>query len=189
MGGAGEEARARRLVGRLMELLDGNQPWILQESGDEAPLGRVLVEDLAAAMDDLYSDSLAVKRVSLSVDVPAGLAVRAHAAVLRDSVLSNLVNNGIKYSRAGGSLEPEAALEGDRVRVDLRDRGPGLGELPRRLPGDGAELPSRPGTAGESGQGLGLTLAREHLQRMGGNLELLDREGGGTVVRLWLRAA
>jgi nitrate/nitrite-specific signal transduction histidine kinase len=61
-------------------------------------------------------------------------------------------------------------------------------ELLQRLEQDEA-LPSRLGTAGERGQGYGLQLVREHLQRMGGKLELKRRNEGGTEAVVLLQGA
>jgi signal transduction histidine kinase len=53
----------------------------------------------------------------------------------------------------------------------------------------GLEQPGGQGSAGEKGQGLGLLLAREHLMRQGGRLELRARPGGGTEAIVWIKAA
>jgi len=71
------------------------------------------------------------------------------------------------------------------VRIVLGDSGPGLpAEVLGHLNQEGA-LPSQLGTAGERGQGYGLQLAQEHLERMGGRLELSARAGGGTDAIAW----
>jgi C4-dicarboxylate-specific signal transduction histidine kinase len=43
---------------------------------------------------------------------------------------------------------------------------------------------STPGTAGEQGLGLGLTLAAEHMRRIGGDLSLGTADGGGGEAKL-----
>ena len=48
---------------------------------------------------------------------------------------------------------------------------------------------STPGSAGEQGLGLGLTLSREHLQRMGGRLALRTLPEGGSEAVIELRSA
>jgi signal transduction histidine kinase len=186
----GDEARARRLSRRLGELLGDSQAWLMAEDPELKPgLGVVELEPVLAGVADLFQERLATKRLGLALEVEAGLRAEAQVAVLRDSVLSNLVSNAIKFSRPGTSLELAAHHDDGQALIELRDRGPGLTpELLRALEG-GQDLPSAPGTGGEAGQGLGLALAREHMQRMGGRLELQEREGGGTVARLWLKAA
>lgn len=190
MAAPGDAARARRLCLRLHELLADSQAWLMSDGeGDAQALRDVELGPVLAGMADLYQERLAAKRLGLSLEVEAGLMARAQTAVLRDSVLSNLMSNAIKFSRPGSSLELEAMLQDGRVCIELRDRGEGIPpELLLTLE-VGQDLPSRPGSGGELGQGLGLALAREHLQRMGGRLDLLPREGGGTVSRIVLERA
>jgi signal transduction histidine kinase len=182
--------RARRLGRRLGELLQGGRAWLLSEGeGDEEQLGAVEMAPVLAGMADLFRERLAAKRLGLSVDLDPGLRALARTAILRDSVLGNLMSNAIKFSRPGSSLELEARKEGAGLWVELRDRGPGVDPALLQALQQGSDLPSRSGTDGEPGQGLGLALAREHVQRMGGDLQILPREGGGSRARLQLRAA
>jgi signal transduction histidine kinase len=190
MASEADPARARRLAQRLHELLEGSQAWLMGDGADDGSLLQtVALEPVLAGMADLYQESLAAKRLGLSLSAEAGLQARAQGAVLRDSVLSNLVSNAIKFSRPGSLLELDAMALDGQVCIELRDRGPGLEAGLREALEAGHDLPSQAGTHGETGSGLGLALAREHIQRMGGRLELLDREGGGTLTRVWLKAA
>jgi signal transduction histidine kinase len=190
MGQPGDEARARRLVSRLGELLRDSQAWLMAEDPGERPgLSAVALEPVLAGVADLFQERLSAKRLGLSLEVEAGLRATAQAAVLRDSVLGNLVSNAIKFSRPGSNLELEAHAQSGEAVIELRDRGPGLDPGLLAALERGQDLPSSAGTSGEAGLGLGLALAREHLQRMGGRLELAERAGGGTVARLWLKAA
>jgi signal transduction histidine kinase len=182
--------RARRLGRRLGELLQGGRTWLLSEGiSDSEHLGPVELAPVLGGMADLFKERLAAKRLGLSVDLDPGLRALARTATLRDSVLGNLMSNAIKFSRPGSSLELEARREDAGVWIELRDRGPGID--PALLQGlqSGADLPSRSGTDGEEGQGLGLALACEHVQRMGGRLEVQPRAGGGTVARVRLKSA
>jgi signal transduction histidine kinase len=188
LAGAGDLARARRLSARLSALLQGGQAWILDAEGPVA-LEPVDLEGLSASMADLYADRLAAKRLGLSLDLSPGLKVQAHPAILRDSALSNLVGNAIKFSQPGAVIELRAQEHEGWACLSVLDRGPGLEPGLLAALEQGRDLPSRSGSAGEEGQGLGLLLAREHLQRMGGRLELLPRQDGGVEARLWLRPA
>jgi two-component system sensor histidine kinase RegB len=86
------------------------------------------------------------------------------------SVLATLLNNAADAAPAG--IEMQADWQGD-LRVEVRDRGPGL-----QAAGD------KPG-----GWGVGLTLARAALERFGGRLDMAPRAGGGLRVTLNLPLA
>ena len=92
------------------------------------------------------------------------------------SVLVNLVENAVKYGPPDAPIELAVMDDGERVRFEVRDRGPGIAAgLEERVfepffRGDGAS----PGT------GLGLAIAREIVQAHGGEIGL-GRRGDQTV--------
>ena len=84
-----------------------------------------------------------------------------------------------------GSLVTLTATAG---RIDVLDRGPGLGA------DEGESIFERfhrgsAGRAGPSGSGLGLSIARELARGWGGDVTLQNRPGGGAVASLILREA
>jgi two-component system, OmpR family, sensor histidine kinase KdpD len=87
-------------------------------------------------------------------------------------VLVNLLENAARAAPPEQPLELSAEAMDGHVRIEVRDRGPGLP------------------VAGESlSEGLGLRIARSLTEADGGSLELLDRAGGGTIARLHLSMA
>lgn len=118
-----------------------------------------------------------------AADGAAGLAVRADAARLR-SVVENLARNAYD---AGGDPEEVAALvreEGSRAILEVADRGAGIPEDidPERLFDPFFTTKTR-------GFGLGLALCRRFVEAAGGSIELVRRDGGGTVARVSLPKA
>lgn len=182
-----DHERCRRLCARMQALLASGEDALLSDAPVRASqISKVLLDELAEAMQDLYTDRLLAKRVTLTAEVPPGLMAWAAPGLLRDCVLSNLVSNAIKFSRPGSQVRLTGWAEAGTAVLAVLDHGPGLPEEALQALRRGDELPSREGTSGELGQGLGLQLAKEQLQRQGGSLELRAREGGGTeaVMRL-----
>lgn len=106
-------------------------------------------------------------------------AVRGDREQLRRALL-NLTRNAVEAAPAGS--EVELSLRGDArgARLEVRDRGPGLSVEAR-----GNVF--RPFfTTKAQGTGLGLALAKKVAEAHGGTLQLLAREGGGTVARVEL---
>jgi signal transduction histidine kinase len=105
-------------------------------------------------------------------------------------VLSNLLENAVKYSPAGGAVEVTLSREGLGVLVSVTDRGIGL-------PITGAETIFEPfGRASNAqrqqlpGMGLGLYIARQIVEQHGGRIWAdSDGEGLGTRVSVWLPKA
>lgn len=106
---------------------------------------------------------------------PSGLLVNAQPDAVTE-VINILLDNAAKHGRS--TTEISAVLAGDMVEVAVHDDGPGVDEsMRRRLFDWGARGPR------SSGQGIGLHIAHELMQRQGGYLEIRDgRAGGATFV-------
>ncbi|MFM2044795.1 MAG: hypothetical protein RLY86_3371 [Pseudomonadota bacterium] len=99
------------------------------------------------------------------------------------AVLRNLLVNAVKFSYPGGVVHITSRALGDRLEVAVTDHGIGMEEEQVRtlLRSSGGQT-SRPGTQGEVGTGLGLTLVRDLVLRHGGELKVTSTPGNGTVV-------
>lgn len=95
-------------------------------------------------------------------------------------VLSNLVDNAIKYNREGGSVDISVRSGKKSVHIEVADSGigipaPEVGAVMQRFYRiDSARTP------GEGGLGLGLAIVKHMVQQMGGILALESREDVGT---------
>ena len=151
-------------------------------------ISTVSLADAVGEACDLLGSQAQGPRVVLERNVAADLLVRADDTRLRQ-VLLNIGSNAIKYNRPGGRVGFHASrLPDGRVRLEITDTGSGLSdEQMSRLfqPFDrlGRERSEIPGT------GLGLLIARNLVQEMGGRLELHSQAGTGTRVTIDLTAA
>jgi two-component system sensor histidine kinase KdpD len=103
--------------------------------------------------------------------------------VLLGQVVVNLLENSLKYTPAGTSLELAAEAVGDDIVLEVRDRGPGL------VPGEEQRIFEKfyRGTSkGVRGAGLGLAICRAIVQAHQGQIEAFNRAGGGAVFRIRL---
>jgi two-component system sensor histidine kinase SenX3 len=100
-------------------------------------------------------------------------------------VLGNLIDNAVKYSPEDGKVEVTAVLAEGRVRIAVRDDGPGI---PREQQERIFEKFGRADVPGSSkpGSGLGLFIARSIAEAHGGTLEVssVPREGATFVLTL-----
>jgi hypothetical protein len=135
-----------------------------------------LVRDSVAAVE------LASDEVGLRAEVQDPLpVVRGDPERLRQ-VLMNLLDNAIKYSPAGDEVHVHAYAEDGRVRVEVRDFGPGIAREDQLLIfekfGRVTAGNTRPGT------GLGLFIARSIAEAHGGKLEVASAPEHGAVFTL-----
>jgi len=127
--------------------------------------------------------------VQLINDVPAGLHARADSDRL-DQVLSNLIDNAIKYGRPGGTVRIEGRdlPGGDLVELAVADDGPGIPtEAAERV----FERFYRVDTARsreQGGTGLGLSIVKHIIQAHGGEVRLETAPGKGAAFRFTLPA-
>jgi signal transduction histidine kinase len=102
-------------------------------------------------------------------------------------VLTNLLENAVKYSPSGGIIEIETYAAPSRmIAVTVRDQGIGI---PQELQGTLFQPYTRlahTATARVSGTGLGLYIARKLVEAMGGRVILQSREGQGTSITFTL---
>ena len=113
-------------------------------------------------------------RLRVIVDVPPEtLDVRVPNQVLQPLV-ENAIHHGVDARRGDGLVEIRARAEGDMLRLEVRDDGPGLKPLPGAAP--------KP-----TGSGIGLSNTRARLHELYGPksaLELANYPAGGTLVSL-----
>jgi two-component system OmpR family sensor kinase len=98
----------------------------------------------------------------------------------------NLLDNALKFTRPGDTVEVRASEDGTHVIVEVADTGPGIPE--EEVPRVWEELYRGQGARGVPGSGLGLALARAIAERHGGRVSLRSRVGQGTVVTMRLPA-
>ena len=100
-------------------------------------------------------------------------------------VLSNLLSNAIKYNRPGGWVRIDSQLDGAQVVITVADNGPGLSADPQaRLFQPFERLGAQRGSV--AGTGLGLALARQLAEAMGGTLAVRRTPGAGATFDLRL---
>ena len=170
---------ARRLTGIVEELLDFSR----MESGHMA-LRRELV-DIGAELEEavfLLRDKARRGGVTLEYvqrqDLPP---TRGDAARIKQ-VFVNLLDNAVKYSRAGDRVRVETAAMADGIQVVVSDTGMGI-------PAEKLPLITQKfyqAQPGEPGAGIGLALADEILRLHGGRMEIDSEPEVGTTVTVWL---
>ncbi len=148
------------------------------------PLERAPVDltDLLQQVVDLARDHPAAEMRRLTLTLPQAPWPLPVIPGDRDLILlavHNLVDNAIKFTRPGDTIEVRAADEGAAVLVEVADTGPGIGD--KDLPHVWEELYRGEGVGGVPGSGLGLALVQAIVERHNGNVALRSRAGRGTV--------
>ena len=178
----GQTERLGRLVDQLLDLSK-------LESG-EVPLQLEPVT-FASLVDRVFSEisvGRALTDIELRADVPADLLVDADEERIHQ-VVFNLVDNAVRFTPPGGSVDVTARREDERIVIAVADTGVGI--APEHLPrlferfyrADAAR--SRDG----GGTGIGLAIAREIVEGHGGRITAKSELGGGATFTFDLPAA
>jgi two-component system sensor histidine kinase KdpD len=148
-------------------------------------LGPVRLEHIAkGAVNDLGDRTSDRVRVAIPPGTPEALA----DGQLLGLVVRHLLDNALKYSPPGSPIELSAETKGDRVVVQVSDRGPGVAEKDRNRVFD-KFFRARHHKDKMPGSGMGLAIAREVVQAHKGEIWVEPRPGGGSVFSISLPIA
>lgn len=120
------------------------------------------------------------------LEVPADLPeIRADRERILQ-VMMNVVSNAIKYTPDGGRITISAGQVGERVWMEVADNGIGIPAEDRGRVFERFYRVDKARSRQSGGTGLGLSIAKEIMDRHKGTLELVDRGGPGTTIRMEL---
>ncbi|MGA0605875.1 ATP-binding protein [Phenylobacterium sp. VNQ135] len=179
------ENNSRRLVRLINDILD-------LEKIDSGKLGLVSKPldfgDLTQAAVENLGGLSAETGVALAYDPPAEPVMVDGDADRLTQVLTNLLSNAVKFSRRGGVARVRVWPEGRRVRLSVKDDGPGIPpEFQDQIFGRFAQADSSD-TRQKGGTGLGLAISKEIVERHGGRIWFESPPGEGATFHVELPA-
>ena len=172
------ERNGQRLLDLINDLLDI----------EKIESGKFELSPETVSLDSLVRDTLVLNKsfadrynVRLAMEEQLPL-VKVEADPKRlVQVATNLLSNAAKFSPEGGTVDVTLTLTGDRVRIGIHDRGPGIPEGFRsRIFSRFAQADST-ATRQKGGTGLGLAICKRLIELMHGSIGFEDRPGGGTT--------
>jgi signal transduction histidine kinase len=119
-------------------------------------------------------------RSSVSPDLPL---LFQDAGKIRQ-ILSNLLSNAIKFTPEGGRVSISAAIENERLVLEVADTGVGIAPSDQSAVFEKFRQSANPLTREQSGTGLGLSIVRELSKLIGGDVSLESEVGRGSTFRV-----
>jgi len=111
-------------------------------------------------------------------------AIRADRALLRIAFM-NVLHNAVKYSPRNGVLRISWEFAAGGLRIAFQDEGPGIARDEQQRVFERFYTSSAPATASESGAGLGLSIAKLIIDRVGGTIGFEEvGQGARCVIEL-----
>jgi signal transduction histidine kinase len=181
MGGSTGAVLGRSLE-RLRNINNHSLAAVRLATGIRAPV-RISLTDLVDDEEMAASMDAAAHGLELKVERPeGGLAVEGDRLIL-GSVLTNLLQNAIKFTPEKGEVVLRVRQADGRVLLEIEDQCGGL------QPGKDVFKPFDPLRTDGSGLGLGLSVARDGVEASGGKLHVRDLPGHGCIFTIDLPAA
>jgi signal transduction histidine kinase len=145
-----------------------------------------LIDGLQPAIAGLAKAGDLTLEVNLPTPAPTVVADRWH---LREVIL-NLVDNAVKYTPAGGTVEITAASQNGHVDLSIADSGIGISpEVGKRIFEPFFRVKDVRPFRGQVSSGLGLALSKRFVEAQGGGIDFASRTGGGSIFTVTLPSA
>lgn len=143
-----------------------------------------LAEDTIAGIYDTISDDMQLRASAqnrlLTISIPSNLPTIAADRSSLSEVLGNLIDNALKYSNEGGTVNVVAAQDGNYVKVLVEDHGIGM---PSSVIGNLFHKFYRSHRSRETvaGTGIGLYISKAIVESHGGTIGVKSIEGEGSI--------
>ncbi len=172
---------------RLLDMINTMLVISRADAGEEEfDMERVDVSSLIREACELFVPVAEDKNISCTVDIPPDLILCADKRLLQ-RVFSNILDNALKYTPAGGRVKVKAfEAHGSAIHIQVLDTGPGIpAEYVDKIFDRFFRLDSSRTT---QGSGLGLSLARTIVEKHGGDIVVTpansQKQGAMFTIRL-----
>ncbi|MGQ1946138.1 ligand-binding sensor domain-containing protein [Geofilum sp. OHC36d9] len=164
----------------VFNLLENMLFWVRSQSD------KIRINPASYDLDEAVTETIELVRESalkksISIDASDYHNYRVYADVdMIRIVIRNLLINAIKFTPADGFIKVKTSLESDFVHFYVIDSGVGMSPEDLKNLTANMTINSKPGTAGETGSGLGLSLCYEFVHRNGGEMSISSNLGKGS---------
>ena len=149
--------------------------------GDDGIFINVIISNLLSRINAQFQPIAARKNIVLKIEnnIDEDSIVTDPDALFQ--ILDNLISNAVKFSFPGKDVKVRALCDENFIRFEVSDRGQGLyKEELQKLYGKFQKLSARP-TAGESSSGLGLSIVKELVHLLHGEITVTSKIGEGST--------
>jgi two-component system, OmpR family, sensor histidine kinase TctE len=171
------------MISQLLTLARADEDALVK-----SPAGRISLVTKAKQVLAQRAQSAAACNIELQLEVEQDEIYVEANELLIDEIFGNVIDNAIRYGRAGGVVIARLSRDGESAVVDVEDDGPGIPPAERQKVFERFYRIARPDAP--DGSGLGLSIVRVLLDRMGGTVELGEgKRLGGLRVTMKFRLA
>lgn len=169
----------KSLLGIINDILDFSK---IEANRLDLEVLEVDVAELAEDVASLFAERALEKGLDLAVYVDPAIATVSVDPTRLRQILSNLINNAVKFTETGGvqlSIAPDGP-EGRGLRFSVEDTGPGIAQDKLDTLFEAFTQADQSTTRKHGGTGLGLTICDRLVMAMGGRWALASKPGRGS---------
>jgi len=177
-----------RTTDEVFELLDNLLSWATNESGNmQIVPENINLKQAVISIVNLYQAGINNKNIKLNINIDASHFVFADLNMVK-TVIRNLFSNAIKFTPSEGKISFESWMENGIVKIGVTDTGKGISQDIINKILDPTIYFSTAGLNKESGNGLGLKLCKDFIDKSKGKIWIESSLGSGTNVFFTLPA-
>ncbi len=182
-------ASLTRGVARLQDLVDDLlQLGRLETVGQDVAARAIEVGEVLRGAASMLQPSFLNRRQVLTLQLPQESTWAVGDERALEHVLVNILSNANRHTPQGGSVAARVVAEGERVRIEIDDSGPGIAPQDRKRIFEPFYRVVRTGSPQVPGSGLGLAVARRFAEAQHGRLWVEEAPGVGSRFCLELPA-
>lgn len=187
-----DEVQQNSMIAKSYEIIAGGQTLIdelvlvssLDKTQKELELETQDLSQIVQSSFGSFQARATDKSIHLKLEVPATPVLFPTHTDYLNRVLDNLISNALKFSPKDTTVQISLTEIPDGAEIRVKDNGPGIPEkeqglLFRKF----AKLSNRP-TGGETSTGLGLSIVKALVEKLGGEISFQSEVGKGTEFRI-----
>ncbi|WP_158275592.1 PAS domain-containing sensor histidine kinase [Marinilabilia rubra] len=169
------------------QLIENLLEWSRLERGLSKPkIKPVCSEDLINHAIDLHKSIANKKQVIIEKEIDSSHYIECDEEMTK-TILRNLISNAIKFSFQGSVIKLITRDKNHYIEITVKDQGTGIPPNKQKNLFNHSFNKSNPGTNGETGTGLGLSLCKELTEIQGGDIYLKETSKNGSSMAFKLK--
>jgi two-component system sensor histidine kinase KdpD len=153
--------------------------------------GKIEIKKNMEAVEEVVAEAVSrIKKLTanhtLKINIPDDLIMLPMDGILIEQVLINLIDNAIKYTSYGTTIEMKIRMDGEQVAFEVSDNGLGIPEENLNLIFNRFYTTTAINNAGRHGTGLGLAICKSIITAHNGEITAFNNPSGGATFRFIL---
>lgn len=176
----------RKEASRLLALIEDIIRLAQLDEGNQLPIEEVSLWTLAGEVREILQYAAEKKQVSIDITGDPGILHGVQSLLFE--LIYNLMDNGIRYNKTGGSVKVSVADEENRVILKIADTGIGIPPEHQTKIFERFYRVDKSHSRTSGGTGLGLSIVKHAVKYHQGTIKIDSEEGKGTCITVELKS-